>query len=116
MLGGVPLDERAAAASLRPLLRWRFVEQRPGGFEWTAISACFPGLRPPSDVLADYARRLDLGGLLARGPDGVWRPTGAAARAGGRRDGLAVHRRRVEGQTALSPRAAEAGSEPTRME
>jgi hypothetical protein len=90
VLGGVPLDESAAAAPLRPLLRGRFAEPRPGGFEWAALSARFPGLRPPCDVLADYARRLGLVGLLARGPDGLWRPTEGAARARGRRDALAV--------------------------
>ena len=104
VLGGIPLDERAAAASLRPLLRGRFAEPRPGGFEWAAISARFPGLRPPSDVLADYARRLGLVGLLARGPDGLWRPTRAAARARGRRDALAAQRKRLEGQAALPRR------------
>ena len=56
VLGGIPFDERAAAASLRPLLRGRFVEQRPGGFESAALSVRFPDLRPPCDVLADYAR------------------------------------------------------------
>ena len=56
VLGGVPFDERAAAASLRPLLRGRFVEHRPGGFESAALSVRFPDLRPPCDVLADYAR------------------------------------------------------------
>jgi len=56
VLGGIPFDERAAAASFRPLLRGRFVEQRPGGFESAALSVRFPDLRPPCDVLADYAR------------------------------------------------------------
>ena len=100
VLGGMPLDERAAAASLAPLLRGRFAEQRPGGFEWAAVSARFPGLRPPCDVLADYARRLGLAGLLARGPDGLWRATRAAATARSRRDALAAQRKRLEGQTA----------------
>jgi hypothetical protein len=101
VLGGMPFDERAAAASMHPLLRGRFAEQSPGGFEWAAISARFPGLRPPCDVLADYARRLGLMGLLARGHDGVWRTTAVAARARGRRDALAAQRKRSEGQAAL---------------
>jgi hypothetical protein len=116
VLVGIPMDERAALASLRPLLRDRFAEPRPGGFEWATVSARFPGLRPPSDVLADYARRLGLVGLLARGPDGPWRATRAAARARGRRDALAAQRKRLEGQAALPRRAGETGAQPTRGE
>ena len=114
VLVGIPMDERAAAASLRPLLRGRFAEPRPGGFEWVAVSARFPGVRPPSDVLADYARRLGLMGLLARGPDGLWRATRAAARARGRRDALAVLRRCPAGQAACHTDPSGAGPGPTR--
>src|SRR3954471_8568384 len=42
ILGGIPFNERTAAALLRPLLRGRFAEPRPGGFDWRAISDCFP--------------------------------------------------------------------------
>ena len=114
VLVGIPMDERAAAASLRPVLRGRFAEPRPGGFEWAAVSARFPGLRPPSDVLADYARRLGFMGLLARGPDGLWRATKAAARARGRRDALAVLRRCPAGQAACHTEPSGAGPGPTR--
>ena len=116
VLGGVPLDERAAVASLRPLLRGRFAEPRPGGFEWAALSARFPGLRPPSDILADYARRLGLVGLLARGPDGLWRATRAAAKARGRRDALAAQRRCPAGQAACHTDPSGARPWPTRGE
>jgi hypothetical protein len=116
VLGGVPLDERAAVASIRPLLRRRFAEPRPGGFEWAALSARFPGLRPPSDVLADYARRLGFMGLLARGPDGLWRATRAAARARGRRDALAAQRRCPAGQVACHTDPSGARPGPTRGE
>ena len=116
VLGGVPLDERAAAAALRPLLQGRFAEPRPGGFEWASISARFPGLRPPADVLADYARRLELVGLLARGPDGLWRATRAAARARGRRDALAAQRRCPAGQAACHTDPSGARPGPTRGE
>ncbi len=116
VLGGVPLDGRAAAASLRPLLRGRFAEPKPGGFEWAALSARFPGLRPPSDVLADYARRLGFMGLLARGPDGLWRATRAAAKARDRRDALAVFQRCPAGQAACHTDPSEGRPGPARGE
>ena len=81
ILGGIPFDERAAAALLRPLLRGGFAEPRPGGFDWRTISDRFPALRPPSDVVSDYARLLGLMGLLVRGPGGLWRPGRAAVAA-----------------------------------
>lgn len=74
LLGGIPLDERAVAASLRPMLRGHFAELKPGGFEWPTISGHFPALRAPSDVVVEYVRLLGLMGLLVRGPDGLWRP------------------------------------------
>ena len=51
ILGGIPVDERAVPASLQPLLRSRFAEPRPGGFEWRTITGRFPTLRPPHDVV-----------------------------------------------------------------
>ena len=116
VLVGIPMDERAAAASLRPLLRGRFAEPRPGGFEWATVSARFPGLQPPSDVLADYARRLGLVGLLARGPDGLWRATRTAAKARDRRDALAAHRMRSAGKAACHTDPSGARPGPIRGE
>jgi len=57
VLGGIP-DERAAAASLRPLLQGRFVEQTPGGFEWAALSVRFPDLQPNAGNAPGRHRRL----------------------------------------------------------
>ena len=91
ILGGIPVDERAAAASLHPLLRGRFAEPRPGGFEWRTISGCFPALRSPHDVVADYLRLLGLMGLLVRAPGGLWRPGRAAVAARDRRYTAAAH-------------------------
>jgi hypothetical protein len=87
VLGGVPLDPHAVpAASLRPLLRGGFAAEAPGDFSWAEIAARCPALRPPSAVVADYARALGVVGLLARGADGLWRPVRAgSARARGSR-------------------------------
>jgi hypothetical protein len=92
ILGSIPLDERTAAASLRPVLRGRFAEPRPGGFEWRTISGRLPALRPPSDVIADYARLLGLMGLLVHGGGGLWRSGRAALVARNRRHATAAHR------------------------
>jgi Competence protein CoiA-like family len=92
ILGGIPVDECAAAASLHPLLRGRFAEPRPGGFEWWTISGRFPALRPPQDVVADYLRLLGLMGLLVRAPGGRWRPGRAAVAARDRYYAAAAHR------------------------
>ena len=92
ILGGIPLDERAAAALLRPLLRGRFAEPRPGGFDWRTISDRFPALRPLSEVVSDYARLLGLMGLLVRGPGGLWRPGRAAVAARNSRQTAALRR------------------------
>ena len=92
ILGGIPLDERAAASLLRPLLRGRFAEPRPGGFDWRVISDRFPALRPPPDVVSDYARLLGLIGLLVRGPGGLWRPGRAAVAARNSRQTAALRR------------------------
>jgi hypothetical protein len=83
-LGGVPLDPRAAAASLRPVLRGGFAAGAPGGFGWAEISARSPALRSPPEVVADYARALGVLGLLRRGADGLWRQRSPAR--GGVRD------------------------------
>jgi hypothetical protein len=80
VLGGIPLDPAAEAASLRPMLQRGFAEPRPGGFEWPEISARWPALRSPSEVLTDYARALGVMGLLKRGADGLWRRTGTGGR------------------------------------
>ena len=92
ILGGTPLDERAAAALLRPLLRGGFAEPRPGGFDWRTISDRFPELRPPPDVVSDYARLLGLIGLLVRDPGGLWRPGRAAVAGRNSRQMAALHR------------------------
>ena len=96
---------RPRRRSLRPVLRRGFAEPRPGGFGWPELAARCPALRPPSEVVADYARALGVMGLLARGADGLWRSAGAAAAARGRRDALAAQRKRLEGQAALPRRA-----------
>jgi hypothetical protein len=92
VLGGIPLDPAAEAAALRPVLRRGFAEPKPGGFGWPELSARCPALRPPSEVVADYARALGVMGLLRRGADGLWRSAGAAAPARGRRDASAACR------------------------
>jgi hypothetical protein len=92
ILRGIPLDERAAAALLQPVLRGGFAEPRPGGFDWRTISDRFPALRPPSDVVSDYVRLLGLMGLLVRGPGGLWRPGRAAVAARNSRQTAALRR------------------------
>jgi hypothetical protein len=92
ILGGIPLSEHTAAASLHPFVRGRFAEPRPGGFEWQEITGRFPALRPPSDVVVDYVRLLGLMGLLVRDPGALWRPGRAAVAARNRRQGAAAQR------------------------
>jgi hypothetical protein len=81
VLGGIALDLGAEVASLRPLLRRGFAVPAPGGFGWPEITARCPTLRPPSEVVADYARALGVLGLLACGADGLWRAAGRATAA-----------------------------------
>jgi hypothetical protein len=92
ILGGIPLDERTAAASLYPVVRGRFAEPRPGGFEWRVITGRFPAIRPPPDVVIDYVRMLGLMGLLVGDLGGQWRPGRAAVVARDRRQAAAAHR------------------------
>jgi hypothetical protein len=108
ILGGIPVDERAVPASLQPLLRSRFAEPRPGGFEWRTITGRFPTLRPPHDVVVDYLRLLGLMGLLVRAPGGFWRPGRAAVAARDRRYAAAAHR--SEGSKVPARSAGQSGA------
>nr|WP_157033879.1 competence protein CoiA family protein [Belnapia moabensis] len=92
ILGGIPLDERTAATSLYPVVRGRFAEPRPDGFEWQVITGRFPALRQPCDVVVDYLRLLGLMGLLVRDPGGLWRAGRAAVVARDRRQAATAHR------------------------
>ena len=90
--GRRPARRRGRGGALRPLLRRGFAEAAPGGFGWTEIAARCPALRPPSEVVADYARALGVMGLLARGSDGLWRPARAGAAARDRHGAVAAGR------------------------
>jgi hypothetical protein len=88
VLGGRPLAQEAIPAVLRGLLRAPFAAPTPAGFVWAEITARFPELRAPEQVVQAYLRLLARVGLLYRSRDGAWRAASGAVAARLRRSAV----------------------------